>query len=49
MKTLLTIYFAAVCAFVAAQNKPSGDTRLQGIEAERGQYFVCGSAGAAAL
>ncbi|MFZ4560799.1 MAG: serine hydrolase [Saprospiraceae bacterium] len=34
MKTLLTIYFAAVCAFVAAQNKPSGDTRLQGIEAD---------------
>jgi len=34
MKPLLMLYFVMSCAFVIAQNKPAGDTRLQGVEAD---------------
>ena len=34
MKTPMTLFFAMICAFVIAQNKPVGDIRLQGVEAD---------------
>lgn len=34
MRPLLTLYFVVSCAVAIAQNKPAGDTRLQGVEAE---------------
>ena len=34
MKTPMTLFFAMICAFVIAQNKPAGEIRLQGVEAD---------------